>query len=208
VDEQAAEDQRLSAGHGPYARAAREELSIRPDDDAPLGVRAANSNTAPATRGATGGVRTAAEETPPTVVPLPVRPRSPATPPVAVQAGVDNSAAPAVPIHERANVAPAADGMVDIVMQRETATFRVPVSQATLPVTLFSTDGNLAEVLAPPLGAVPEHPHAAPSQALIETIADDQQDLFDVNDFESLAEDDIDGVAQLAGRLRPAFPRG
>jgi hypothetical protein len=39
-------------------------------------------------------------------------------------------------------------------------------------------------------------------------MTDDQQDLFELNDFEVAADEDVDGLAALAGRLRPALPRG
>ena len=65
------------------------------------------------------------------------------------------------------------EGMVDIVMRRETATFRVPVSQATLPVTLFSTEGALAKAV-PPVETVAavEGPDRAPAGALEPSLDD------------------------------------
>jgi hypothetical protein len=199
----APDESRFAAGHGPYARAAQEELSLRPERDAHIEVRAANSNTVPASRVAPATERTRSDDTPPTVVPL--RPRSPASPQASGEAEDGRVAAPIV---ERFDAVAPAEGMVDIVMRRETATFRVPVSQATLPVTLFSTDGNLAQTLpeiegetvsTPVLGAVSED---------IETMSDDQKDLFDFNQFYASADDDTDGLAALAGRLRPALPCG
>ncbi len=197
------EEARFAAGHGPYARAAQDELSIRPERESQIEVRAANSNTVPALRGAPAAERTVSDDTPPTVVPL--RPRTPAAP----QASIDGEAGRvAAPVVESTVAAAPADGMVDIVMRRETATFRVPVSQATLPVTLFSTDGNLAEVLPDFAEEGVPAPAIAQIAAAIETPADDQQDLFELNDFEAAADEDVDGLAALAGRLRPALPRG
>ncbi len=85
-------DQRFTTSHGPYARAARDELSLKPDIDAEIEVRAANSNTAPVSRPApassTGAEeRTTAVPETPTVVPLPVRPRPPAGAPLPTQVG-------------------------------------------------------------------------------------------------------------------------
>lgn len=198
-----AEDARFAAGHGPYARAAQDELSIRPEREPQIEVRAANSNTVPASRAAPVTERTVPEDTPPTVVPL--RPRSPTAP----QASFDGEAGrAAAPVVESAVAAPPGDGMVDIVMRRETATFRVPVSQATLPVTLFSTDGNLAEALPEFVVETVSAPAISQIAAAIEASADDQQDLFELNDFEAAADEDSDGLAALAGRLRPALPRG
>jgi hypothetical protein len=89
-------------------------------------------------------------------------------------------------------------------MRRETATFRVPVSQATLPVTLFSTNGNLAEALPEFTSETVPAPAIAQIAVALETTADDQQDLFELNDFEARVDEDVDGLAALAGRLRPA----
>ena len=124
----------------------------------------------------------------PTVVPLPIRPR----PFAGVSAG---------PVTEAAGP----DTVVDVVMRRETATFRVPVSQATLPVTLFSTHGNLAEVLPEPRGDVASSPITAIARA-IEPTSDDDEDLFYFNDLGEIDDADADGAANLAGRLRPAVP--
>jgi hypothetical protein len=189
-------DPEFGAGHGPYARAAREELSLRPERDADIEVRAANSNTVPASRPApTIEERAdAAAEPAPIVVPLPVRPRSPVSPNVSPQAAA-----------EVAMQTP--EGMVDIVMRRETATFRVPVSQATLPVTLFSTEGALAKAVPPVEAfAAVEGPDRAPAEAL-EPSLDDQQDPWGAKDLSDFDDEDTDGAASIAGRLRPALPR-
>ncbi len=97
---------------------------------------------------------------------------------------------------------------MDVVMSRETATFRVPVSQATLPVTLFSTTGALAEEirLAEPMAvtAAPQTPTLSPEDTL-RTIG---QDGWNVNELHASGDDDIAGLASIAGRLRPAVPRG
>ena len=189
-------DPEFGAGHGPYARAAREELSLRPERDADIEVRAANSNTVPASRPAPiiEEPADAAAEPAPIVVPLPVRPRSPVSPNVSPQAAA-----------EVAMQTP--EGMVDIVMRRETATFRVPVSQATLPVTLFSTEGALAKAV-PPVEAIAavEGPDRAPAEAL-EPSLDDQQDPWGAKDLSDFDDEDTDGAASIAGRLRPALPR-
>ena len=189
-------DPEFGAGHGPYARAAREELSLRPERDADIEVRAANSNTVPASRPAPiiEERADAAAEPAPIVVPLPVRPRSPVSPNVSPQAAA-----------EVAMQTP--EGMVDIVMRRETATFRVPVSQATLPVTLFSTEGALAKAVPPVEAfAAVEGPDRAPAEAL-EPSLDDQQDPWGAKDLSDFDDEDTDGAASIAGRLRPALPR-
>jgi hypothetical protein len=99
------------------------------------------------------------------------------------------------------------EGMVDIVMQRETRSFRVPVSQATLPVTLFSTEGALAKAV-PPVETVAavEGPDRAPAGAL-EPSLDDEQDPRAAKDLSDFDDEDTDGAASIAGRLRPALPR-
>ncbi|MGE5267266.1 MAG: hypothetical protein ACM3L9_07865, partial [Deltaproteobacteria bacterium] len=130
---------RFTAEHGPYAKAARDELSVRPERDAPIGVRAANSNTAsPASEHPHVPPSAVAEDASPVVVPLPVRPRP---------ASVSN--APPVSDTEPAASESASTGgaemspgeareMIDVLVSRETARFRVPVSPATLPVTIYS----------------------------------------------------------------------
>ncbi len=195
-----ADEARFAAGHGPYARAAQDELLLRPERETSIEVRAANSNTVPASRSAPVTIRPASDDAPPTVVPL--RPRSPATPQASLDAEAGREAFAA-----GESIEPAAplEGMVDIVMRRETATFRVPVSQATLPVTLFSTHGNLAEAL-PEFTSDTLAPAIAHIAAAIETPIEEQQDLFNLNDFDVIADDDADGLAALAGRLRPALP--
>jgi hypothetical protein len=97
--------------------------------------------------------------------------------------------------------------MVDVVMRRETATFRVPVSQATLPVTLFSTEGALAKAV-PPVenGAAVEGPIGASAGGL-EPALDDEQDPWAARDLSDFDDEDTDGAASIAGRLRPALPR-
>ncbi len=201
------DEARFAAGHGPYARAAQDELSVRPERDAHIAVRAANSNTMPASRGTSVTERTVSDDALPTVVPLRPRPVGAASgsPHANIEADAGRSPGPAV---DRIFPAAPVEGMVDIVMRRETATFRVPVSQATLPVTLFSADGNLAQALPEFAGETAADPAIAQIAEAIETSADDQQDLFELNDFDGSADDDADGLAALAGRLRPALPRG
>jgi hypothetical protein len=196
------------AAHGPYARAAREELSIRPERDAEFEGRAANSNTAPASRAQPMAVDRpgGAAETSPTVVPLPVRPRAPA--PGATPAGFETppqSFGSAAVAAESASlpVDPPPAGMVDIVMRRETATFRVPVSQATLPVTLFGESVAAPEVVADSGVEWAEVRSLAAPDPLLAT----EEELFDVNELGHLDDDDIDGAANIAGRLRPAIPK-
>lgn len=187
--DQAKVDPRFAAGHGPYARAAHEELSLKPERDADIEVRAANSNTAPMSSRPASSEGDRAD--PSTVVALPVRPRSPGMAAGPPQANLE------------AQAQPTAEGIVDVTMQRETATFRVPVSQATLPVTLFSTSGSLAQAVSPSL---PLAENMTPGAALVPSFefARDQKELWDLND---LADDDGDGAASIAGRLRPALPR-
>jgi hypothetical protein len=80
--------------------------------------------------------------------------------------------------------------MVDVLVSRETARFRVPVSKATLPVTLFPAQED---------GESP----ALAGGAAIETPA---ADLEDLSFGEAGPQDETDGLARLAGRLRPALP--
>lgn len=208
--ERPAVDLEYAAGHGPYARAARDELSIKPERDADIEVRAANSNTAPALRPAPVVEEkfVASADAAPTVVPLPVRPRTPASAAVP-PSGVEQqplATAQMTPRFDAGADAQPPDGMVDIVMRRETATFRVPVSQATLPVTLFSTDGALAKTVChEEIDAVIEMPRDIP--AAIEPSADDRQDRWPVKDLSDFDDEDPDGAASIAGRLRPALPR-
>ncbi len=204
-------DPEFAAGHGPYARAARDELSLRPERDADIEVRAANSNTAPVSRPApmVEERADAAADAAPTVVSLPVRPRSPVSAAVPPQAAVEVPTAPApMPLRfEAGGETQPSDGMVDIVMRRETATFRVPVSQATLPVTLFSTEGALAKALHPveALAAIERSDDAM--EAALKPSTDDQQDDLAVNDLSDFDDGDADGAASIAVRLRPALPR-
>jgi hypothetical protein len=201
------ETDRFAAVHGPYARAAREELSVHPERDQHLEPRAANSNTAPASRPAPVTDRPAGTEAAaPTVVPLPVRPR-PATGPETAQ-GISEAATnrPQAPVVEAFHEAPDGQGMVNVVMRRETASFRVPVSQASLPVTLFAQSGNLAAVL--PAGderLEADHP-TDEHQGGAELLPVYQQKVIDFNELESSFDEDLDDVARIAGRLRPALP--
>jgi hypothetical protein len=99
------------------------------------------------------------------------------------------------------------EGMVDIVMQRETRSFRVPVSQATLPVTLFSTEGELAKHV-PPVEAVSAT--AGPDRAAtgaVEWSLEDERGPWQAKDLSGFDDEDTDGAASIAGRLRPALPR-
>jgi hypothetical protein len=77
-----------------------------------------------------------------------------------------------------------------VLVSRETARFRVPVSKATLPVTLFPAqeDGKTPALAG---GGAAETPAA---------------DLDDVSFAAASSEDEPDGLARLAGRLRPALP--
>jgi hypothetical protein len=201
----------FSAGHGPYARAAREELSQKAEQDNDIEVRAANSNTAPAaTRPASiiDERAVSSADVAPTVVPLPVRPRASVHTAVSPQA-VETST-PQCQMHSplESNTAiqtPA--GMVDIVMRRETATFRVPVSQATLPVTLFSTEGALAKAMTPgEIDAASEEPNRA-SDTSAEPSWNDHEDPFGADNHWAFDDQDTDGAASIADRLRPAIPR-
>lgn len=209
----AAVDPEFGAGHGPYARAAREELSIRPEMDADIEVRAANSNMAPASRPApTQQERNDIAADTPTVVPLPVRPRSPASFNVPQQAAVEVSSPPVQPTQmparfDAGSAIQTPESMVDIVMQRETTAFRVPVSQAKLPVTLFSTEGEFFKPDPPvePVSAVAGPDRAA--SAAVEWSLVDQQRPWEARDLRGFDDEDTDGAASIAGRLRPALPR-
>jgi hypothetical protein len=118
-------------------------------------------------------------------------------------------------------LATGSDGMVDVVMRRETATFRVPVSQATLPATLLSAAGVIesgaASTVAIASGArlpAQVQPEAAadlmqPIAAIARAIEDASIDLDEAleGDEANLLDDmDSESAARLAGRLRPALP--
>jgi hypothetical protein len=182
---------RFAAGHGPYARAAREELSMPLETEAPIEVRAANTNTAPSSS-AVASVQPApqAEEASPIIVPLPVRPR-PATGSAPQFASATEARPQAAGVATDGALRPASDEqeMVDVLLSRETAKFRVPVSKATLPVSLFPAQDD-AE--APALGG----------GAVIETPATHSDGSF----AGASPDDELDGLARLAGRLRPALP--
>ena len=194
-------DPHIAAGYGPYARAAMADLV--PEPEAVIEVRAANSNTMPGSRssevpdsGLVPRTATPHDEPSPTVVPLPVRPRP--------QAGV-----PTVEMKPRPDPEPSAmpEGTVDVIMRRETATFRIPVSHATLPSALLS-DASA--------GAGPDDPVARPATAQIEMIepiaqiaralevpaASGTDELLNV-DFIEIEDPDLDDVSHIAGRLRP-----
>jgi hypothetical protein len=179
---------RFAAGHGPYAKAAREELSMPLETDAPIEVKAANTNTAPSS--AVASVQPAAqdEDVSPVIVPLPVRPRPATGSAPQFAAGTER---PQAGVATDGALHPVPDGqeMVDVLVSRETARFRVPVSKATLPVTLFPAqeDGKTPALAG---GGAAETPAA---------------DLDDVS-FAASSEDEPDGLARLAGRLRPALP--
>jgi hypothetical protein len=224
-------DPRYVADHGPYAQAARDELTARAPRDAEIEVRAANSNTAPASRPLapaterTGAAGPPVDPVSPTVVPLPLRPRPPVASPTETggvqQAGpVMQQAEQSDPVVET-TLATGSDGMVDVVMRRETATFRVPVSQATLPATLLSAAGVIesgaASTVAIASGArlpAQVQPEAAadlmqPIAAIARAIEDASIDLDEAleGDEANLLDDmDSESAARLAGRLRPALP--
>jgi hypothetical protein len=224
-------DPRFVADHGPYAEAARDELTARAPRDAEIEVRAANSNTAPASRPLSPATERSVPAGPPldpaspTVVTLPVRPR----PPVAslTETGLGQQSDMAVQPAERVEpvvettLATGGGGMVDVVMRRETAAFRVPVSHATLPAALLSVRGGaesgvcsapvIAVGAAVPLEARPESPAelVQPIAAIARAIEDASADLEDGLDGDGpddLEDADAEGAARLAGRLRPALP--
>jgi len=206
-------DRRFAAEHGPYARAAREELTPRPAPfESELEVRAANSNTAPVSRPSDpapaekrGAPAPAPdlEDAAPTVVPLRPRPlasvSSPAPAPVPGAAADIESA-------ECVGPPAGSDVVVDVVMRRETATFRIPVSQATLPSGLMQLGGQPAG----PVTAAAAHAHPMPPIAAIaRAIAlptDDSEEAWPDNALEAFEDTDFDGAASLADRLRPALP--
>jgi hypothetical protein len=228
----AGRDAQFETDHGPYAEAARAELTARPARDAEIEVRAANSNTAPASRPLAPAPERSAPAVPtldpasPTVVPLPVRPR----PPVASQAETGSGQPTGMAMQPAEHVEPlfettlatGSDGMVDVVMRRETATFRVPVSQATLPAALLLAESGVeagvgsaavvTEVAAAPLEYRPEAAAAdlvQPIAAIARAIEDESMDAEDGwgHDSPNLLEDaEAEGAARLAGRLRPALP--
>ncbi len=219
-------DPRMSATYGPYARRAQADLQRHLSDaEAETEVRAANSNTMP--RRDREPESTPDTVTPPpgresgspTVVALPLRPR-----PQQVRGG-DGDAPKGY-----------AEPMVDVVMRRETATFRVPVSHATLPETLMA--GAAAPVLdvepatqqagdvtgaltvqTEDVGsrgmdpaAAAEAPDATVSTTVALTVSPTvwelpASDTGDDAEFPAITEDvTLDDVADMAGRLRPARP--
>ena len=182
---------RFAAGHGPYARAAREELSMPLETEAPIEVRAANSNTAPSpSAAASAQPAPQAEEVCPVIVPLPVRSRPASGSTQQVAGGTEARSQAAVSSGGALRSVTDEQEMVDVLVSRETARFRVPVSKATLPVTLFPAQED---------GESP----ALAGGAAIETPA---ADLEDLSFGEAGPHDETDGLARLAGRLRPALP--
>ncbi len=209
-------DPQIAAGYGPYARAAMADLASGPE--AEIEVKAANSNTMPAQSGGqpakeprqeASSPATAGDDGSPTVVPLPVRPRP------QVQSQISDPVDPIVPAMERSGPP---EGMVDVVMRRETATFRVPVSQATLPISLLSggEDPQVAGISVPPhaTGALPattqpqtelNEPVSQIARALDAPRENLTEDPLNVDFFE-IEDPDLEDVTRLAGRLRPTLP--
>jgi hypothetical protein len=195
---------RFTADHGPYAKAARDELSVRPDRDAPIGVRAANSNTAPPATDQPFLPSTAvAEDASPVVVPLPVRLRPASVSNAPPASDTEFSAAQTVSAGGVVASTGEAGEMIDVLVSRETARFRVPVSQATLPVTIYPG----------PSDCDPPHSRVATGDdgmlALSHQKADEELNEEDAGipaENILIADDDPDGLARLAGRLRPARP--
>jgi hypothetical protein len=161
------------------------------ETEAPIEVRAANTNTAPSSS-AVASVQPApqAEEASPIIVPLPVRPR-PATGSAPQFASATEARPQAAGVATDGALRPASDEqeMVDVLLSRETAKFRVPVSKATLPVSLFPAQDDAD---APAFGG----------GAVIETPATHSDGSF----AGASPDDELDGLARLAGRLRPALP--
>ncbi len=174
-------DPDLVAKHGPYARFAQSDLKSdlkrRDEEKRQVRGRAANSNTAPAE----------------TVIPLPVRPRPVPRSPLALADLWDDVAEHAPP-----------EETVTVVMRRETASFTIPVSHASLPVSLLS-----AEPVAD--ASEPAQPQLSASQAAraMAQIAE-ALNLADLTSEETIDQQsaDYDGfdAAVMAGRLRPALP--
>jgi hypothetical protein len=102
--------------------------------------------------------------------------------------------------------APASEGTVDVMMRRETASFRVPVSAAMLPAALLEASGKLATaVVAAPLESDLHAPIPEIARAL-EALTDDLTETPLDSDFHDCGDFDADGAARLAVRLRPALP--
>lgn len=193
----------LVAKHGPYARFAKADL--RQGEDADVSFRsAANSNTAPTEPGAEAD----------TVVPLPVRPRAVRRPggETATTARQEDAE-----VLTQAAALNSDEPQVDIVLRRETATYsiplsRVPVSRASLPVTLFGGDGTAT--VADDTGPQPrvdgsnrlDEPILQIAAALGEGGAATDKVARSGFDNEIESEREHDDIAVLAGRLRPAAP--
>jgi hypothetical protein len=108
--------------------------------------------------------------------------------------------------------------MVDVVMRRETATFRIPVSHATLPISLLSggEDPQVAAISLPPhaAGALPgtTQPQTElnePVSQIARALDAPQENLTEepLNvDFFEVEDPDLEDVTRLAGRLRPTLP--
>ncbi|MCU0953489.1 MAG: hypothetical protein MUC37_02500 [Hyphomicrobium sp.] len=197
-------DARFTADHGPYAKAARDELSVRPERDAPISVRAANSNTAPAVTVQPFSTSSAvAEDASPVVVPLPVRPRPANVPDPAPT--FDSELSPFGTASASGLDRPPGEARetIDVLVSRETARFRVPVSQATLPMTIFSgpSDSN------PPQSRVAEGERGLLAISDHGTDEDwtGEDTLIPAGDG-LFADDDPDSLARIASRLRPARP--
>jgi hypothetical protein len=201
------------AKHGPYARAAKADVDrheAAEAAEAAARARAANSNTMPSARRAAEPSDLAAwerEVAAQTVVTLPVRPRPAGRTPLAYaepeQAGYADLDEPVL---RSARSEPAEFETIDVVMRRETATFKIPVSQATLPGGLL-----------PPLSTPAETAAAAPPQSIRiadqTAISEIARALEGAGDFEEETpsenlewdHDTADAIG-MAGRLRPAIP--
>ncbi len=206
------------AKHGPYARAAKAEAAkadLDRQDAAEAAARAraaANSNTMSSARPASESSDLAAwerEVAAQTVVTFPVRPRPTGRSPLAYAEPEQTSFAEFdEPMLRAIRPDAAAQETIDVVMRRETATFTIPVSQATLP-------GGLLQQIATPavtVVAASEMPPEIADQTAISEIARalEAADFFDDEPMPEDLETDhetADAIG-MAGRLRPAIPAG
>lgn len=186
-------DPDLVAKHGPYARFAKADL--RHAATADVDVRtAANSNTTP-DHSILGSDPSGGSDT---VIPLPLRSRPSHRTSASPSAGA--AVAHMVALHLPDSVPP----LELPTSQPETGRAAIPVSEATLPGTLFMSQPTASgrTVRLPDEAEILDAPFAAIARVLGGGGAVDPIDSLDAADQTA----DDDGVAIIAGRLRPAIP--
>ncbi|MGQ0671838.1 MAG: hypothetical protein ACT4N2_03000 [Hyphomicrobium sp.] len=211
----------FTAGYGPYDRAAQAELhasSIEAAHDVEVSVHAANSNTAPGSRSSPRRPADRHAEPSPaseTVVPFNgVRPRPTARP--STPGGDAQAAGPATVVEAttftpvtnalKLQPQPEADGKIDVVLSRETATLRVPYAETPFPDALIDRLGRaLAETR--PADAMPAlAPIVATAEVLTPVLLDFDEDVQEPVGPDLRSDPATDDAIPMAGRLRPAIP--